>query len=280
MLRVLLNRYHEGATESVLEGLPKESSQKVLEQNIDALDPSKVLVQPVNKIKQIHYSWFISSLKKLSKNKRALALSVFPEPQATKLIEVLNETLVPLRQSVAIRTFLLNRLYPDFKLPDVLPVDYLPPSELTQLVKMKKAEIINLIDFLGLYDLAEEIRHIVDKKLLEKIYRCLSQRKHRFMRICLHQKEKLITQKLQLEHWDGDCQKLGKLLHHRGMVRLGYALSGQHQDLVWHIVHILDAGRGNKLTRYYHKSEIPGVSKALRSQSLAVMHFFKERAKS
>ena len=97
------------------------------------------------------------------------------------------------------------------------------------------------------------------------------------MRICLHQKEKLITQKLQLEHWDGDCRKLGKLLHHRGLVRLGYALSGQHKDLIWHISHILDAGRGNKLTRYYHKNKIPGVSQTLSYQVLAVIDFSKER---
>jgi len=218
-------------------------------------------------------------VQKLQKNKLNLLLSVLPEPHSSKLRMALKETSEPVTFSEPMRSFIFNQLYPEIKLKDVLPIEYLPLTDMNELAHFKKNGIVDLIDFLGLYDLSEEVRRIVDKKIVENIYKCLTRKKHQFLRGCLHQKGKLVTQSIRLEHWDGNCQKLAKILHHRGMIRLGYALSGQHPDLLWHITHLLDTGRGEKLSRYYHKEEIPGVTEALKLQVKSIVKFLKKMEK-
>lgn len=276
ILRLLLNRYHTGNVEALLRGLPEGDSQKVLNQNIESKNVKATLFQPAENLKIIHYSWLIPKLQNLSKDKLFLVLSLLPEPQGSKLRDHFSELTEPPHLSPPMKSFLFQQLYSELQLNQIMPLEYLPESELTPLVKLKKNEIIELIDFLGLHDLAEEIHHIVDKKILENIYSCLTKKKQAYIRQCFHRKDKLVTQRLQLENWDGDCQKLMKLLHHRGMVRLGYALSGQHPDLLWYITHILDTGRGEKLSRYYHKEGIPGVTASLKKQILKVINFFKK----
>ncbi|NGX42754.1 MAG: hypothetical protein K940chlam7_01041 [Chlamydiae bacterium] len=280
MLRLLLNRYHEGTTESVLKGLPEEERRKVLDLPLVSKDVLPALRQPIEAMQHVHYSWLIPQLQSISKRKLRLVISILPEHLATKLCDTLKMTSKPLTLSTPMRSFLRSQLHNAIEFNDVLPVEYLPATEMTRVAKLRKRELVDLIDYLGLYDLAEEIKHIVDRKLLKSLYECLSKKKHIFLRECLHQREKLVTQRLQLEHWDGDCQKLAKLLHHRGMVRLGYALSGQHPDLLWHITHILDTGRGEKLSRYYHKEGIPGVTQALKKQVQIVLKEFNKRERS
>jgi len=279
MLRLLLNRYHGGEVETLLRGLPEEDSQKILNIPIESSDVQAVLEQPQDAIKNIHYSWLISPMQEIEKNKLPVVLSLLPEPHSSKLRKALNETSAPLELTPSAKSFLMTQLYHSFKFNEVLPVEYLPVTDMTPLVHLHKNELIEIIDFLGIYDLAEEIHHIVNKKLLEEIYTCLTRKKQKFLRNCLHQKEKLVTQRLELEHWDGDCTKLSKILHHKGMVRLGYAISGQHKDLIWHITHILDTGRGEKLARYCSKDPISGVTDTLKKQVKEVITFFKQASK-
>jgi hypothetical protein len=266
MLRILLNRFHGGAAEAIVKGVSPDDVKMILNQNIQSKEIDPILAPPSDILMKVHYSWLQRELEKLPKNVIEVAISLLPEPIKTKLREVFKVKEPSFNFSNRIRTFLLNHLFKHIYKEYPLPLDYLPTSPMTPIAKLQKEELIEVIDYLGLYDLAEEIRQIVHKKQLENIYKCLSNKKHLYLRQCLHQKEKLVTQSLQLERWDGDCQKLIKLLHHRGIVRIGYALSGQHPDLLWHITHILDSGRGEKLYNYIQKEEIPGVSQALRLQ--------------
>jgi hypothetical protein len=276
MLRLLLNRYHGGKAESLLKGLPEEDSQKIMNVPIESGDISAALNQISNEIKNVHYSWLIAPLEKVEKKKLPLVLSILPEPQSSKLKKHFNDKTELLKLSPTMRTFLFSQLHGTFELGNVLPLIYLPETEMTPVAQLKKNELVNTIDFLGLYDLSEEIHHIVDKHLLEQIYSSLSKRKHLFLRKTLHLKEKLVTQRLKLESWDGDPLKLAKLLHHKGMIRLGYALSGEHSDLLWHITHILDTGRGEKLSRFCNKEAIPGVTGTLKKQVKSILKFFNQ----
>lgn len=271
MLRILLNRYHEGAAESIVKGVSPEDLKMILNQNVSSRDVAPALASPTHILKKIHYSWLQPEIAKLPKHLTGIAAALLPEPHASKLKETFHSP--SLQCSETIRTYLLNHLFVHIYKEEVIPLEYLPETPLTPIAKLTKEEIIDIMDYLGLYDLAEDIRQIVHKKQIENIYKCLSNKKHIYLRQCLHQKEKLVTQSLQLEKWDGDRQKLTKILHHRGTVRLGYALSGQHPDLIWHITHVLDSGRGTKLAGYYQKEEIPSVTAALRLQVKSVIDY-------
>jgi len=276
MLRVLLNRFPGSNKESLLQALPENDVQRILSIPVDSPEIEPLLRSPFESVRRVHYSWLISQLQSMDKEKLPLILALFPDSYASKLRQRLNLTSKSIHLSSSAKRFLTKQLYNAITFESVLPLEYLPPSEMTQLAQMENKDLLDLIDYLGLYDLAEEIQLIVDKYLLEQIYTCLSFKKRKFLRMCLHQKEKLITQRLQLEYWDGDCNRLHKLLHHKGIVRLGYALSGQHKDLFWHITHLLDTGRGKKLLRYYTPDPLAGITNPLIKQVKRVITFFKK----
>jgi hypothetical protein len=276
MLRLLLNRFHGGKFDGLLKTLPEEDREKIISVPIESGDVSLILEQAYEGLNRIHYSWLIAPLEKIEKKKLPLVISILPEHHAAKLRKHFNDKTQPLNLTPKMKYFLFSQLYHLVKIDTVLPLDYLPQSEMTSLTALDKNSLVELIDFLGLFDLGEEIHHIVDKNLLEQIYTALTKKEHVFLRLCLHQKEKLVTQRLQLESWDGNPVKLHKLLHHKGTIRLGYALSGEQPELLWHICHILDIGRGDKLSRFTSKDPIPGVTDTLRKQVKSILKFFKQ----
>jgi hypothetical protein len=275
MIHMLMNRFHQGSPESLLSALQGDEAQEILKIGVSSQDISQAIPLPQEIVKQIHYSWLGSIVQKTPKKMQSVYLSSLPSSSAKQLSQTLNIPLHPQVLAPAVRLYLIQDLYRKLKPSDVLPAAFLPVNSLTGLLSFSKEDLINIIDFLGLYDLAEEIRHIVDKRYLKAIYSCLTIKKQHFLRICLHQKGKLTTSRLGLEKWQGDKTQLNRLLHKRGLLRLGKALAGLDPHFVWHLVHRLDIGRGNFLNSYYVTEEIPGVSQVLTQQILNLMTFFK-----
>ena len=280
MLRVLLNNFHEGNPDAILEKLPPEEAQKASECRSSLQDYSPAIAMPIEILNKIHYTWLEPIFQKIPESLHAFILAALPVPQAAKLGKLLNKAPVENALGAPVKGFFLDLFYRQFKNPEVLPLEFLPKSPLDVLMNISKEELVELIDLLGVYDLAEEIRHIIDKNVLKTLYLCLSPKKQQFLRICLHHKDKLTSPKLELEHWQGDRQKLELLLHRRGLHRLGKALAGQHADFVWHLTHKLDTGRGEALAKYYTKEEIPGVTPALIQQVFNVLNFLNKKSDS
>lgn len=276
IIRVMLNHFHQGAPEMVLASLPDGKAKGVLALELTSQDVPHLLNEPKELIQQVHYSWLVPVLQHFPEKMQMFFLSSLPKTKALLLSEMIKKPLHTTKMALPVRLYLLNMIAAKLKPANVLPAPFLPTTNLSPLLNMRKGEIVQLIDFLGLYDLAEEIRHIVDKKQLKVIYSCLSVKKQHFLRICLHQKERLSIPRLGLEKWQGDSKSLDSLLHRRGLLRLGKGMSGQHPDFLWHMMHRLDSGRGRILQQYYSKEEIPGVTQALIQEILNLMNFFKK----
>lgn len=276
MLRVLMNRYHQGAPSMLLEGLPKEDAQLVLDQTITSSEASQIMMRPSELLGgQIHYSWLQPVIESFHPAMQPLLISALPKESALALTKLMDKPKLATPKPIA-RDFLLLALCRKFSKGSVMPMQFLPESTLSSLITLTKPELLELVDYLGIYDLAEEIRHIVDKVLLKSIYACLSAKKQHFLRICLHQKEKLkAAAKIGLINWKGDESQLGRLLHRRGLLRLSYALSGQPRDFIWHLAHRLDVGRGHILGKNFSDKEIPGVTTFLAQQVLNTLNFLK-----
>lgn len=276
MIRVLMNRYHQGAPSMLLDGLTKEDARLILDREISSVDPSQVIIKPNELLKgQIHYSWLQPVIESFSPSMQALLVAALPKESSRPLMKLLNLTKLPKPKPIG-ESFLLSILCRKFGKRSVMPMQFLPETPLSVLTRLSKPELLELIDYLGLYDLAEEIRHIVDKKLLNSIYACLSAKKQHYLRTCLHQKEKLkAASKIGLVNWKGDAAQLGRLLHGRGLLRLSYALSGHSRDFIWHLAHRLDVGRGRILGKNFSDKEIPGVSSFLAQQVVNTLNFLK-----
>lgn len=280
LLKVMLNRFHPGAAQSIVKFLPQEEASAVAAQTTLSQDILPAITWPQDAVTHSHYSWLAPAIKNFPETIQRLILAALPETQSTGLSKLLKipYSSTPLSQNA--KTFLIQQLYNKWQPLDAVPVQYIPNCSLERLLTLSKAELVALIDLLAMYDLADAIRHIVDKKNLKNIYYCMTPQQLQFLKICLHKKEKLAAPKLEIEKWDGSRVKLNTILHRRGMLRLGKALCGQGREFLWHITHILDTGRGATVAHYYQDEEIPHTTPLLAIQVLSVINFLKEKSEA
>jgi hypothetical protein len=274
MLRVLMNRYNPQTGNALLKLLPAEDLKAVMSQDIRSTDLTPLMLQPQKILTNMHYSWLKPLIDQFPSNLHPLFLGALTPVQSLylqKKMEIKSTSL-----SEPVKNFILHQVYALLKDPQPLPIEYLPETELSPLAKWSKKDLVMLIDFLGLYDLAPEIRSIVNKRYLENIYSCLSSKQLYYLKICLYQKDKLVIPKLGINPAEKNCERLKSLLHQRGLIRLGKALCGQHPDLMWYVTHTLDIGRGTILARYYQAQMLTNITTILKLQVVNVMNFIKK----
>lgn len=270
MLRVFINRYHPKAGNSLLKFLPENDAKAVMSQNISSTNLKPILQQSSKAIAEIHYSWLQPAIKKFPESLQPAVIAALTPKQ---IAGFKNTSRIEL--SDIGREFILNQLYQKLGLGDHLPLDYLPTTEFTPMTGWTRGQFTELADFLGLHDLASEVRGIVNRNYLKNIYSCLTPKQLKYLKYCLTQREQLVSPKLGIDPTKEDCLKLKQMIHRRGLLRLGKALCGQHPDLIWHIAHILDMGRGNVLLREFQPKELTKVTTILKQQVLNLMNFLK-----
>lgn len=219
-------------------------------------------------LEQVHWSWFLPTLKTFSKREQGLFLSAL-SPLAREQLAQALEISGPLEEITAVAiSYLRSQLQSSLvgTHEQLLPVEYLPPSPLNQLLNLSKKELSQLVDRLALYDVAAELRHIVETKTLKKISSCLTEEQKERVKWLSTQKEAHPLPKLGLEQWDGSEESFRTLLHRRGLQRLAIALSGQDPDLIWALSHHLDIGRGNTLFKLCGKEKVVGASEMIQRE--------------
>lgn len=273
--QLLLNKYHPTDRDAVTKCLNTDFRKTLADTITIWNDPKVLLKSSAVNLKNIHYSWLEPVIQKYPDNLKSYVAQALPSPANIRLLSLLKLPETPLATFWG-RQYLLEDLAKKMNLELITPIEHLPHSLLSYMLELTKEQLIELIDFLGLYDLAEEIRRIVDKNELKKIYNSLSIKKQHFLRSCLLSKEKVSSPKLELEKWNGEQEILEKLLHKRGLVRLGKGLSGQSSDFIWHITHRMDIGRGTLLEKYISPKEVSGITPVMIQEIQTVHNFFKK----
>lgn len=276
ILKVLINKYNPKAGNALTKLFSEEEARQIAAQNVLSTDFMPILKQPQQIIDRLHYSWLRPLISQLPESIHPVVLGALTPTQRERLQQYFPIT--PIAPSQPAKEFFIQKLYSLMNDAERTPLEYLPETDLSPLGTWNKKQLIILIDLLGLYDLASEIRHIVDKRYLENIYGALSPLQLSYLKICLYQKENITSPKLGLNLAEEKSEKLRNILHQRGIARLGKALSGQHPDFIWYLVHTLDVGRGAILQNYYKKKAVPNVTSGLKLQVLSVMNFLKKGA--
>lgn len=274
-LRVLINRYHQGPPASLLQFLPQEEMEQALAYHIDSPDLAPLLKHAEIVIERTHYSWLTPAIEGFSDSFKSFFIASLPKKLASSMQRHLNPSLKISSLTDVFKPFFLRILYHTLDADERLPIEYLPESSFSPLINWSKAELVDLISFLGLHDLASEIRQVVSKQALKSIYECLPPKQAAYLKICLHQKEPVKGTSLKLDFKKLDCDQLLKDLHRRGLMRLAHALSGQHPDFIWYLSHTLDTGRGSLLSQLTSSQPTPKITQALAVQVTNLMNFLK-----
>ncbi len=274
ILKTLLNRYDVKIRNKFLNFLQKEDKAAILaEDDISSNEVAPLLFQRQHVLERMHYSWFKSILKNVPEDLIHLYVSALTPTQINGLK---SQKLSLMRLSQPIKLFVRGQIAHYLDIENILPVEYLPQSEFSFLLDVEKNQMMDIFDFLGLYDLAAEVRKIINPSHLKAIYTSLTPKQFHFLKICMNQKEKIVSPPLGIENLTHDTQQLKQLIHKRGLVRLGKALCGEHKDLVWYIAHNLDTGRGNILLSQYQSTTTPAITSFLQMQVMNVINFIKK----
>lgn len=111
------------------------------------------------------------------------------------------------------------------KLMPCLPYQYMPAFEASSILFLKSAHVQQLTFLLGIYDLKQATKTIIDQELLKQITSCLSDLQKLFLKELSKEKDKVAFKRLPLESWDRQKSSLDDLLYLRGLNRLAKAFS-------------------------------------------------------
>lgn len=284
LLRILLSRFKEDLTEvsfqeAFLKDLSEHESNEILSIKSPGPQIEAILNFPSEIIQIVHYSWLAETIKKIPIQLQPQVISLFDAKQASRLRDTLGTKPFTKKLSKPVRAYLIKLFFNHFDAGILLPKAFLPKSDLSILTRITKDELVQLIDLLGIYDLTEESRTILDNTRIKAINTCLTPAQKKFSIYCLHQREKIASSRLNLSNWNGDCEELQSRIHMRGIIRLGKALSGQEPQLIWYIIHTLDTGRGHLLQKHIEKNAIPKVTPALSQQVLQTLNHIQNKSK-
>lgn len=273
VLKAILNRCPEEKQKALQQYLP--ASEQAFLRNMPSLfTEDEQEEEPL--LHRVHWSWLLVLIKKYSAEESIFFLHALPVHTCEKLNQELK---IPLKEDEEVtpiaKTFLKQRLTEELmsQKKDLLPIQFLPPSPLTPLLHLEKKQLVRLINFLSLEDLAGEYRQIVETKILKKIYSFLSDEEKELLKRASSRKTFFTSRLKLLESWDGQEQSLRILLHKRGLARLAAALFAQPDDVAWYISHRLDIGRGTSLLNLCKQEVAPDVGEAMVQQIDALLKF-------
>lgn len=280
MLRVLINRYHKGSSETLLKGLPEGDAKAIsdLKTNAKTIDPA--VHTPKQQLQKIHYSWLFPLFNELPEPQRPYFLAALPEKQAMGIRQLLKLEIEPLTPTPLAQRFLLSQFLTKFLATEKTPKEFLPDSKFTPLLSLSKHQLVQLIAYLGIRDLGEEMRQIVDKNRLKQIIHLLITREQNYLKKCLASKARMPSLRLGLDKWDGKKETLMRMIQKRGLIRLAQALSGQDPELVDHLCQHLDTGRGKILKKYCLDKEIPTTTARLTTQVTQLIKLMEHKSSS
>lgn len=202
------------------------------------------LLKEQSSLTAIHYSWFQEPLLKMAENERSLFLALFEKQDREKLkkligySEEITEAIIP-----PLRSLLALELKRNLQKEEILPIECLPKDDALALLELDKELLLQLIDLLGIYDLAADLPQIVDKSILSMIASSLTDGQRSFLQYASKQSLGYLPERLNLKELSKDKAMLRKVLHKRGLERLGGALCMEQKDFLWHFLHKVDIGR-------------------------------------
>lgn len=235
---------------ALLSYLPKEEKESVESFDRPSFEAKK---EAKSILTWVHWSWILETISPFTKEEQKLFLTLLPYKIKNRLAQEIGLPPLPMQPlKKPLRLFLESYLIKALG-PNLLPMEKLPPSSLNHLLFLTKKELIALIDSLAFFDLAIEIKQIVETKILKKIYSFLSDEERRFLLEISHLTPPISAVRMRFEGWDGSKTSFRHLLHRRGLARFSAALSKESEDLCWYMTRLLDSGRGNLILKQMTK---------------------------
>lgn len=245
-------------------------------------DPTQGILPDSLTLDQIHPSWVTSYLRTLSQNDMALFLSALPKRHQKTAAQELGFTNTFVSLTRTGKRFLREHLITHVKedTTQLLPTECLPKSPFNTLLSFTFEEMLQLFDFLGLRDLACDMRLIIEKPKLAMIASLLSKDKQDYLSRLRQTKEPVTFKPMNLTKWEGNGETLLSLIQQRGINRLAKALHNSNPSFLWHLTHALDLYRGVAFQELCTPLENPRAQRTLQEQALEIISAINQKKDS
>lgn len=276
-VNALLNQYHAGAATEVFRYLPETEAKAAEDNTVTCRGLTDFISSPSTFVQRVHYSWLLHLIKDLDGYMQNLCISALPKQagkRLRKLCGIKQEALpLPERLKAFVRRQLYRRLV---EVPDLVPPAFIAESKMTVLLSLDKEQLLNIIDYLGIYDMVPQLRNNIDQRMVTRAYNALSPQKRDFLDQLLKRKKSAAAARSDLREVAQQPEQLMRWLHKGGVLKLARALHGEHGSLIWHLCHILDTGRAQLIQGYHEQME---EDSDLKDQAVTcleeVMHYLR-----
>ncbi len=277
--KALIEQQSPPQRKKLLDFLPdsqKAAIQKAPEQKVlfCSLSPDEVL-------DTIHPSWLLHILQPYTENERGFFLATLAPPLSSQLKKLMAikknlPTLTPFGKN-----FLRREMFELIKKErgEALPKNALPDSKFNILISWDAARISLLSFWLGLYDLAEELRYVIDKQVWQRIEAALSPAEWQAVKNFQTKKERLAFGRIALKDALESPAKLRLTTEQYGMNRLAKALYGEHSSLLWHLMLHMDQKRADFLAKLCTPLAKPELKESLVNQVFGLIPLIAEPTK-
>ena len=243
-------------------------------------DPLETVESMEDRLALVHPSWLTAILRNFSPSDMRLFLSVLHPTQAAEVQKALQlKGSIPKLSEVG-KKYLSDVLWQKIvgKDSEPLPLSCLPTSSLLPLLELTFDDLSTMIDYLGMHDLASEMRQIIEASRLKKIYEILAPEEQNYLKMLLQSQEPVVFSRMGIMNWKGEKEALRSLIQQRGINRLAKVAYGQHASFLWYLAHRLDVERAQLFQKLCAPLENPAVISLLTNQVLELFSFIRRAA--
>lgn len=277
-----LNAFLKGKSEAdkshLLNYLPERAREYVLSLGEAAVDPKSCFFPPHSLLTQVDPSWFLPHLSTFSENDKNILISVLSSDQQKRLsseLTINEKTFHPSKLGVQ---FIADRLTHFLMMdgPPIKPVVCLRHHPLIFLLDLKRDQIEKAIFFLGLHDLAPELKRTVETRLLKSVDEILEEDEKVYLKSLMEKRSLIQFTPLKLTGWDRQKSSFDEVIRARGLNRLAKALFGSDESFFWHLMHKLEKSYAYTLKKLAVDPKNPKAQSALQEEVINVAKFILE----
>jgi hypothetical protein len=223
----------------------------------------------------VHYSWFFSFFEKLEPEKASLFLAIIPPDLAEKITAKTKRGASTTSFSPIGKRYITSLFVSAFcQEHNIFPPELLPFTPFDDIHSFAKPQLLHLVDYLGLQELATELATIEHRPLIKSIHSSLQQEKKEYVLAYIEAGNCVSLDPIDIMKWDGDAKKLHLVIHQKGLKRMGAALAGMPQPFIQYVCHRLDTGRGSVIQKYASQHKDQEKNSALQNQMNEVIQHF------
>lgn len=192
----------------------------------------------------IHPSWIGAALKECPPVIQSQLLAWLPPSLVKELQPFLAGVPIANRRCSSFGAFyLLDMLSKKIRPPGITNEIFLPPSPFNAILYYSGHTKMTLIDCLGLFVVAKELKNVVDRRLIARVRSRLSTSEIFFLSYCQANPMKYLENTNFLAHW-GPHEDIRGFMHAEGLHLLAIGLVKEDASFLWHLLRRLDMDRG------------------------------------